>query len=228
MFWIGEDLFFPPTHLASEDGIVAIGGDLRTERLALAYKSGIFPWFEEGGAIFWWAPDPRCVLYTEDIRISKSMRQVLRQQKFSVTVDTCFDQVIDHCAKISRSDQEGTWITAEMQAAYRKLHEQGDAHSVEVWYQGKLVGGLYGVSYGHIFFGESMFSKMSNASKVAFIHLAQRLAQKGFNMIDCQVTNAHLLSLGAREIPRTTFEKELANALEQPTYSGSWEHWFWK
>ena len=175
MHFLTKDIYFPPVEEASPEGILAVGGDLSLERLLLAYKSGIFPWFEDDEPILWWAPDERMVLFFEDLKISKSMRNVLNQNKFKVTFNTAFKEVISNCKKIVRKDQPGTWITDEMVEAYCKLHEIGVAKSVEVWLDKELVGGLYGVDLGHVFCGESMFSKVSNASKVAFIHLVKFL-----------------------------------------------------
>ena len=205
MYFLTKDLYFPPVDEASPEGILAIGGDLSTERLLLAYKRGIFPWFEEDEPIMWWAPPERMVLFFEDLKISKSMRNVLNQKKFRITFNTAFREVILHCKKITRKDQPGTWITNEMVEAYCKLHEIGVAKSVEVWENEQLVGGLYGIDLGHIFCGESMFSKVSNASKVAFIHLVKYLQKNNYRILDCQVYNDHLASLGCVEIDRDDF-----------------------
>ncbi|NHN27961.1 leucyl/phenylalanyl-tRNA--protein transferase [Flavobacterium jejuense] len=205
MYFLTKDLYFPPVEEASPEGILAIGGDLSTERLLLAYKSGIFPWFEDDEPIMWWSPEERMVLFFEDLKISKSMRNVLNQKKFKVTFNTAFRAVISNCKKIKRKDQPGTWITNEMVEAYCKLHEIGVAKSIEVWQEDELVGGLYGIDLGHIFCGESMFSKVSNASKVAFIHLAKHLEQNNYRVLDCQVYNEHLASLGCVEIDRDDF-----------------------
>ncbi|MCO6175093.1 leucyl/phenylalanyl-tRNA--protein transferase [Flavobacterium sp. NRK F10] len=205
MYFLTSALYFPPVEEASIEGIVAIGGDLSPERLLLAYKSGIFPWFDEDEPILWWSPPERMVLFFEDLKISKSMRNVLNQNKFKVTFNTAFREVITNCKKIVRKDQPGTWITDEMVEAYCKLNELGVAKSVEVWQEGELVGGLYGVDLGHVFCGESMFSKASNASKVAFIHLAKQLERANYRILDCQVYNEHLASLGCVEIERDDF-----------------------
>ena len=205
MHFLTKDIYFPPVEEASPEGILAVGGDLSIERLLLAYKSGIFPWFEEDEPILWWAPEERMVLFFEDLKISKSMRNVLNQNKFKVTFNTAFKEVISNCKKIVRKDQPGTWITDEMVEAYCKLHEIGVAKSVEVWLNNELVGGLYGVDLGHIFCGESMFSKVSNASKIAFIHLVKFLEQNNYRILDCQVYNDHLASLGCVEIDRDDF-----------------------
>ena len=205
MYFLTKDLYFPPVDEASSDGILAVGGDLSPERLVLAYKNGIFPWFDDDEPILWWAPEERMVLFFEDLKISKSMRNVLNQKKFRVTFNTAFKEVISNCKKIVRKDQPGTWITNEMVEAYCLLHEKGIAKSVEVWQDNELVGGLYGIDLGHIFCGESMFSKVSNASKVAFIHLAKHLQQNNYRILDCQVYNDHLASLGCVEIDRDDF-----------------------
>lgn len=202
---------FPPIDQADEHGLLAIGGDLSVERLAKAYNLGIFPWYEVSQPILWWSPNPRMVLFPDQLKVSKSMRQVLKKDIFQVTYNTAFEKVIRECATIKRPDQEGTWITEEMIAAYIKFHQTGMAHSVEVWQEGVLVGGLYGVYLKEkkIFCGESMFAKVSNASKVAFIKLVRDLRAEGVRLIDCQVYTPHLESLGAMEIPRAEFLKYL-------------------
>ena len=182
-----------------------MGGDLSTERLLLAYNSGIFPWFEDGEPITWWSPEWRMVLFLDDLKISKSMRNILNRDVFKVTFNQDFKAVISNCQSVKREGQNGTWITDDMIAAYCKLHELGHAQSVEVWQNDQLVGGLYGVDLGHVFCGESMFSKVSNASKVAFIHLVQKLKKEGYLLLDCQVYNEHLESLGCVEIERDDF-----------------------
>jgi len=196
---------FPNVNQTNEDDILAIGGDLSTERLLLAYKSGIFPWFNEGEPIIWYAPKDRMVLFPNELKVSKSMRQILRKDTFKITFNQHFEAVIHHCKNIYRADQGGTWITNEMEQAYIKLHKLGIAKSVEVWQNNKLVGGLYGIDLATVFCGESMFSLVSNASKVAFIYLSQNLEKENYELIDCQVYNEHLASLGAREIPRDQF-----------------------
>lgn len=205
MYFLSRELFFPSVDQASHEGIVAIGGDLTPERLLLAYRSGIFPWFEDDEPILWWSPPERMVLFFEDLKISKSMRNILNRGTFKITFNTAFREVITNCRTIKRDGQPGTWITDEMVEAYCKLHELGYAKSVEVWMEDKLVGGLYGVDLGHIFCGESMFSKVSNASKIAFIALAKHLENKNYKLLDCQVHNDHLESLGATEILRKDF-----------------------
>lgn len=205
MHYLTKDLVFPPVSKASEDGFLAIGGDLSPERLVLAYKSGIFPWFEEGDPILWWSPNPRMVLFFEDLVVSKSMRNILNRDTFKVTFNKDFRGVISNCQKIKREGQYGTWITNDMIDAYCKLNELGIAKSVEVWQDDELVGGLYGVDLGTIFCGESMFSKVANASKVAFIHWSRHLESNNYKLLDCQIYNPHLESLGCREITRDHF-----------------------
>jgi leucyl/phenylalanyl-tRNA--protein transferase len=209
MYYLSDDLIFPPVSKADYDGILAVGGDLSPERLQLAYKSGIFPWFEEEEPIIWWSPDSRMVLFLEEVIVSKSMRNILNREVFSVTFNQNFRDVISNCQKIKRDGQNGTWITNEMFEAYCKLHELGIATSVEVWQDDELVGGLYGIDLGHVFCGESMFSKVSNASKVAFITLVSQLKKGNYKLLDCQVYNPHLESLGCREIERDAFMKIL-------------------
>lgn len=205
MYFLSRELFFPSVNHASPEGIVAIGGDLSPERLLLAYRSGIFPWFEDDEPILWWSPPERMVLFFEDLKISKSMRNILNRNTFKITFNTSFREVITNCRTIKRDGQPGTWITDEMVEAYYRLHELGYAKSVEVWQDDKLVGGLYGIDLGHIFCGESMFSKVSNASKIAFIALAKKLEKENYKLLDCQVHNDHLESLGATEILREDF-----------------------
>lgn len=205
--WLDPDsLDFPPSHeaLDSPNGLLAVGGDLRPDRLLAAYRRGIFPWYEQGQPLLWWSPDPRTVVAPESIHVSRSMRKFLRRTPFRISFDRDFAAVIRACAE-PRDYTDATWITDEMQRAYLELHRRGMAHSVEVWDDGQLVGGLYGVALGRAFFGESMFSRSSNASKTAFIALAHRLRTGGCELIDCQMPTEHLQSLGAREIPRATF-----------------------
>lgn len=209
MYILNESLYFPPVTQADRHGLLAIGGDLRPERLMLAYRSGIFPWFDANDPILWWAPPQRMVLFFPELKISKSMKQVIRKGIFSITVNRNFRDVMLSCKNIYREGQDGTWITDDMVEAYCQLHEQGIAQSVEVWQDNKLVGGLYGVNLGHIFCGESMFSTVPNASKAAFIYWAQQLDSKGYKLLDCQNYNDHLASLGAREIPRDQFMEVL-------------------
>ena len=213
VFTLSERLSFPPPHLAIREGLLAVGGDLSPERLVHAYRQGIFPWYTQGEPILWWSPDPRLVLYPEELRISKSLRKVMRRELFLITFDADFEGVIRGCAETKRSYGEGTWITDEMKAAYCELHRRNVAHSVEAWQEGKLVGGLYGVSIGRAFFGESMFSQVSNASKVAFVTFVQHLQRLKFSLIDCQVKTDHLIRFGAREIPRKLFLEQLEKAV---------------
>ncbi|PID68576.1 MAG: leucyl/phenylalanyl-tRNA--protein transferase [Flavobacteriales bacterium] len=205
MHILTKKLWFPPVHTATPQGIVAIGGDLSPERLLLAYKSGIFPWYNKGEPIVWYSPKNRMVLFFKDLKISKSMRQILKKGVFKITFNQNFKEVIRVCKNIYRKGQGGTWITDEMEEAYIKLHQLGYAKSVEVWLANKLVGGLYGVDLETVFCGESMFSKVSNASKIALIYLAKKLQPENYKLIDCQVYNKHLASLGAMEIPRNKF-----------------------
>jgi len=209
MFLLSEKIWFPPAVSASEDGLLAMGGDLSVERLLLAYQSGIFPWFSEGEPVFWYSPDPRMVLFPDQLKVSKSMRQIIRKGVFKVTFNQNFDAVITHCKNVNREDHQGTWITDEMQLAYSKLHQLGHVQSVEVWLDNELVGGLYGVDLGSVFCGESMFSKVSNASKFAFICLVEKLKKENYQLLDCQVYTEHLESLGAQEIRRSEFLKYL-------------------
>ncbi|MDX1903246.1 MAG: leucyl/phenylalanyl-tRNA--protein transferase [Thermonemataceae bacterium] len=224
-YFLNEELYFPPVEKTTSEGIIAIGGDLSAERLLLAYRSGIFPWFSEGEPIVWWSPDPRFVLYPPKIIISKSTKQLFKKKLFRVSMDTDFEQVIHHCRYIKREGQRGTWITKEMQKAYLNLHQLGYAHSVEVWEKENLVGGLYGISLGDMFFGESMFSKVSNASKYGFITLVKILEEKGFSLIDSQVHTNYLESLGAEHIERATYMAHLQRALQKNTHLGSWQNW---
>ncbi len=211
MYYLSEALIFPNVSQTHSSGIIALGGDLSIERLQLAYKSGIFPWFEDGEPITWWSPNPRMVLFLHELIVSKSMRNILNRNSFKVTFNESFRAVISNCQKIKRDGQNGTWITNDMIEAYCKLHEVGVAKSVEVWLEGELVGGLYGVDLGHVFCGESMFSKVSNASKMAFIALVRHLQKENYKLLDCQVYNEHLESLGCREIEREEFMKFLIN-----------------
>lgn len=205
VYYVTKDLFFPPVSQANRDGILAIGGDLSTERLLLAYKSGIFPWFDPGDPILWWSPNPRMVLFLDELIVSKSMRNILNRNVFTVTFNQNFRDVISNCQNVKRNGQTGTWITNDMIEAYCNLNESGIAKSVEVWQNDELVGGLYGVDLGTIFCGESMFSLVSNASKVAFITLVEQLKKENYKLLDCQVYNPHLESLGCREIKRIEF-----------------------
>ena len=224
VYQLSEDLIFPPPYLASEEGLLAIGGDLSRKRLLLAYSMGIFPWYSEGEPILWWSPDPRLVLYPAEFKVSRSLKKVIKQGFFKVTMDHAFEAVINECARVRLDNDEGTWIVDDMVRAYSKLHDAGFAHSVEVWEDEYLAGGLYGVSLGRCFFGESMFTRTTNASKVALVALVDYLAPLNFAFIDCQVTTAHLTRLGAREITRARYLKEPAQALAVPTRRGKWTH----
>ena len=205
MYRLTDALLFPSPEQASDEGIVAVGGDLKPERVMLAYRKGIFPWFESDDFLLWWSPDPRMVLFPDQVKISKSMRAVLRKKQFEVTFNKAFDGVVEACAKVKRFGQNGTWITPGLMEVYSTLHTQGHAHSVEVWEEGVLVGGLYGIDLGTVFCGESMFSKANNASKVALISLAKELKKNKYKLIDCQVPTQHLASMGAESIPRSEF-----------------------
>jgi len=205
MFLINKELVFPPVDQADEEGLLAIGGDLSPERLLLAYKSGIFPWYNEDEPICWWSPDPRFVLYPDKLKVSNSMQTVLNNGTFRFTINRAFEEVIKNCKSVTRKEQDGTWISPEMQDAYIQLHKLGHAHSAEAWQNGELVGGLYGIRLGKIFFGESMFSKSSNASKFAFINYVKQLQKEGIELIDCQIYTDHLKTLGASMITRVDF-----------------------
>ncbi len=211
------NLHFPATDTALNEpnGLLAVGGDLQPERLIAAYRSGVFPWYEEPQPILWWSPSPRSVLFPANIIISRSLRKRLRRGEYRVTCDQAFPAVIRQCATTPRRDQDGTWIGSPMEAAYCRLHEMGVAHSFEVWHEQQLVGGLYGLAIGKVFFGESMFSTRSDASKVAFVHLAKQLQAWQFAVIDCQVSNPHLFSLGAEEIPRQQFTQLLTENIDK-------------
>ena len=222
VFLLSESLIFPPPRLARPDGLLAIGGDLRPQRLLLAYRMGIFPWFTTAEPILWWSPDPRLVLYPGELRLSRSLRRSIKRGLYRVTADRAFERVIRECAVVRLEKGEPTWIVEEMASAYCRLHQQGYGHSIEVWQERRLVGGLYGVSLGGCFFGESMFSRARDASKVGLVALVGFLRDHRFTMIDCQVTTAHLLSLGAREVPRDRFLSVLQKALADPTLRGPW------
>lgn len=214
MYILNQQLFFPPAELSNEDGLLAIGGDLSLERLILAYRNGIFPWYNEDEPICWYCPDPRFVLFPQDLIISKSMRSVINTGRFSFTINKSFKEVIENCKTVYRENQQGTWISEAIVNAYSMLYNQGLAHSAEAWSDGELVGGLYGVRMGNVFFGESMFSKHSNASKFAFIKYVQYLQKQNVQLIDCQVHTPHLETLGAKMNERAKFLnmlKELIN-----------------
>ncbi len=223
VFLLSDNITFPPPHFATPEGLLAVGGDLSSERLLQAYRMGIFPWYGQDEPILWWSPDPRLVLYPDALHVSGTLRKVLKKEVFTVTVDRAFEEVITACADVRVKNREGTWIVADMRAAYCRLYRSGYAHSVETWQDGRLVGGLYGVSLGRCFFGESMFSTVSNASNVALVALARLLGSLAFDFIDCQVATAHLKRFGALEIPRARFLKELGQALAAPTLQGRWD-----
>ncbi|NJD35571.1 MAG: leucyl/phenylalanyl-tRNA--protein transferase [Betaproteobacteria bacterium] len=222
--WLGKEPIFPPldTALAEPNGLLAAGGDLSPQRLLAAYRNGIFPWYSAGEPILWWSPDPRMVLFPDDLKISASLAKNLRNADYEVRLDTAFDEVIQACAGTPRDGQAGTWITTEMQQAYRALHRLGYAHSVETWIAGKLAGGLYGIALGQAFYGESMFSHARDASKIALAHLCAHLRWRGFGIIDCQMETAHLASLGARPIPRRDFAARLDELCPRGEAPGLW------
>lgn len=223
VFLLTDELIFPSPRLASESGLLAVGGDLSSERLLLAYRQGIFPWFGEGEPILWWSPDPRLILEPANIRVSKSLGRLIKKGLFQVTMDRAFERVIRSCARVRLESGQATWIVDEMIAAYCRLHAQGLAHSVEAWCDGELAGGLYGVSLGATFFGESMFTRKSNASKVALVYLARQLCAWSFKLIDCQVTTDHLRRFNAGEVPRDAFLARLEASMKMPTRKGRWE-----
>ena len=222
VFLLSDELVFPNPSLAEKDGLLAIGGDLSQQRLLLAYRMGIFPWYSDQEPILWWSPNPRLILYPDRIYISRSLKKVIRKNKFHLTIDTAFGSVIEQCARTRSEKRTGTWITHDMIKAYCRLHESGYAHSVEAWMGDSLAGGLYGVSLGRCFFGESMFTRVSNASKVALVGLAAYLNRLSFEWIDCQIANEHLISLGASTVPRKAFLEMLAQALKDSTKRGKW------
>jgi leucyl/phenylalanyl-tRNA--protein transferase len=222
VFRLHDEIVFPAPELADDDGLLAVGGDLSMERLVLAYSMGIFPWYSDDSPILWWSPDPRLVLMPEDLKVSRSLRQTIRKEVYRVTFDMAFDRVIRNCAEVSRKGEAGTWITEEMILAYCRLHREGHAHSIESWYGDELAGGLYGVAIGGVFFGESMFSLRSDASKVAFVKIVQQLAENGFKLIDCQMTTRHLVSLGAKEISRRNFLMLLDKYVHMTTPAVGW------
>jgi len=222
VYQLSEDIVFPPPYLASKSGLLAIGGDLSRKRLLLAYSMGIFPWYSTGEPILWWSPDPRLVLYPREFKVSTSLKKVIKKGAFRVTMDRAFEDVIMQCAQVRLENHEGTWIVDDMLRAYCRLHASGFAHSVESWQDDSLAGGLYGVSLGNCFFGESMFTRITNASKVALAALVDYLQARSFAFIDCQIATKHLISFGAREISRGRYLKELADALKFPTMQGKW------
>ena len=228
IFRLSDKISFPPPHFAGPEGLLAVGGDLSEKRILLAYQMGIFPWFSDDEPILWWSPDPRLVLYPSDIKISHRLRRTINQGIFQITSDTAFDRVIDACAHVRLQNHQGTWIVDAMKDAYCRLFESGYAHSIEAWACGELAGGLYGLSLGGCFFGESMFARVSNASKVSFAALCDYLTGLSFDLIDCQVTTGHLKRLGAMEMPRAQFLKKLEQSMKRPTLRGKWEVSFQK
>lgn len=223
VFRLSAEPIFPDPELAEPDGLLAVGGDLSLKRLLRAYGVGIFPWYSEGTPILWWSPDPRLVLLPDELHVSRSLRRTLRSSRYAVRSDTAFEQVIRCCAEKTRPGQDGTWIVPEMVEAYLALHHHGYAHSIEAWEGDTLAGGLYGVSLGAVFFGESMFADRADASKVAFATLIEWLRAREFELVDCQVTTTHLVRFGAREMCRREFLDRLVLALERPTMRGNWQ-----
>lgn len=222
VYQLEKEPYFPHPHLAEDSGLLAIGGDLSTARLIQAYSLGIFPWYSEGEPILWWSPDPRMILYPEKFKVSKSYSKTIQQNNYQVKFDTRFQKVVEACSHMPRGGQQGTWITREMQGAYLELHRKGLAHSVEVYDQNQLVGGLYGVSLGKAFFGESMFHVHRDASKIALYHLVERVKTWDFKFIDAQIETSHLISLGAINVPRKVFLEQLKEAVHYPNKAGKW------
>lgn len=222
VFQLSDDLVFPSPDLADDNGLLAVGGDLSKPRLLLAYSKGLFPWYSEGDPILWWSPDPRMILVPSKFKCSRSLKQKIKKGSYQVTMDSAFESVIKHCASVHNKSDGATWITDEMMEAYIQLHRSGFAHSVETWFDDKLVGGLYGVSLGSAFFGESMFAEKSDASKVAFVFLIQQLQKWKFTLIDCQITTAHLKTFGAHEVSRHIFMTLLESALTVGSKKGKW------
>lgn len=222
IFKLNSDLIFPDPTQAEPDGLLAIGGDLQVKRILLSYSMGIFPWYSDGQPILWWSPDPRLMILPESLHISKSLKRTIKSHKYVVKFDHCFETIVELCSTVARKGQNGTWITKEMQVAYSKLHQAGFAHSVECYDKGQIVGGLYGVSLGGGFFGESMFSLKSDASKICLATLAQKMVEMKFDFIDCQIPTDHLKRMGAFEVDRKEFLIRLRRTLDKSTYSGSW------
>jgi leucyl/phenylalanyl-tRNA--protein transferase len=222
IFQLSDKPIFPPAELAEENGLLAIGGDLSPKRLLLAYRSGIFPWYSEGEPILWWSPSPRLVIFPAELKIPKRLARLIRQGVFSVTMDMAFKQLITACASSDKRVEKGTWITDDMIEAYCLLHDLGYAHSVECWFDDKLAGGLYGISLGSVFFGESMFSDQPNSSKVGLVYLIKKLQEWNFKLIDCQMKTEHLMQFGAREIPGNEFQKLLTENIAGLDQKGKW------
>ncbi|MFC4161222.1 leucyl/phenylalanyl-tRNA--protein transferase [Chitinimonas lacunae] len=224
--WLTRDLVFPPVEkaLADPNGLLAVGGDLSAERLLLAYRQGIFPWYSRGEPILWWSPNPRMVLYPSELKVARSLVKTLRHKSYEVRFDSAFGGVIRACANTPRPGQNGTWIGPEIIAAYEQLHQQGYAHSAECWIDGELAGGVYGIAIGRMFYGESMFAHRPDASKIAFVHLVRWLDAHGFGLIDCQMRTEHLTRFGGREIARSDFLHTLTQLVEQPGEPGPWRY----
>jgi leucyl/phenylalanyl-tRNA---protein transferase len=222
IFRIPDRHLFPDASLADPSGLLGVGGDLDPKRVLLGYRLGIFPWYSVGQPILWWSPDPRTVVEVDKLHVPRSLRKTMRKGEYRVTLDQAFETVIDHCAAAARPGQEGTWITEEMRQAYLSLHEQGHAHSVEAWFDGEVVGGLYGVAVGSLFCGESMFARRADASKVAFVRLVEQLAAWGFPIVDCQVHTSHLERFGAFELPRSEYLARIAGLVKGPGRVGRW------
>jgi leucyl/phenylalanyl-tRNA--protein transferase len=222
--WLDRDPRFPPVEAALDEpnGLLAAGGDLSSTRLLEAYRHGIFPWYSEGQPILWWSPDPRMVLFPDELKVSRSLAKRLRRQDYEIRFDSAFHEVMVSCATVPRAGQDGTWITPEMIDAYCSLHELGYAHSVETWMDGRLTGGIYGVAISRMFYGESMFHRATDASKIALVYLMRHLEKSGFGMMDCQMKTQHLASLGGREIPRHEFSRRLAELVNSPQAPGKW------
>ncbi len=224
VFKLSSKLEFPPPHLAESNGLLCVGGDLSIERLLLAYSNGIFPWYSDDEPILWWSPDPRLVIYPDNIKISKSLQKKINKKTFRITMDTSFEDVIYACADTRTENYQETWLVNEMILAYIKLHNEGFAHSVECWKDGKLAGGLYGLSLGRCFFGESMFTYVTDASKIALAALSNYLSKLKFDFIDCQITSDHLISMGGFEISRKNFLNQLKLSLQKPSITGVWNY----
>ena len=222
MYRLSAEHVFPPARRADYPGILAVGGDLHPDRVLLAYQSGIFPWYSEGQPLLWWSPDPRMVLEPAQLRVQRSLKKRVKRGDYTITFDTCFAEVLAACAEFPRPDQDGTWLTEDLQAAFTALHQRGYAHSVEAWQDGELVGGLYGIAIGAVFCGESMFARRSDASKVAFVHLVRQLDQWNFGLVDCQVHTPHLERFGAHEVPRSAFLRKLKKLSTAPARPGPW------
>ncbi|MFC2111456.1 leucyl/phenylalanyl-tRNA--protein transferase [Bacteroidota bacterium] len=223
VYQLTKELIFPNPNEAIDEGLLAVGGDLSEERVLLAYSHGIFPWYSNDDPIMWWSPNPRLVLFPDKLKISKSLKQKIKKGVFDIKFDTNFEEVIEHCSKVPRGEQDGTWITEEMKQAYINLYKKGFAHSVETYFDGKLVGGLYGLSLGNMFFGESMFHLITDASKIAFYYLVEKISEWDFDLIDCQVKTEHLISLGGEEISREQYLELLSDSVKRESKVGKWK-----